>query len=240
MSLFSLSGGLFYHLKALRYRSSLWAPFRRHVAAWLETALSPSEQLVLVGPSAGHCLPLAHLERFHDLFVLEPDPLARQLLRAQLGRPRMTFEHRDLLVEPLLAGREGLATLLERLPRASLLFCDLLGQVQLELSDTRQQRFQLEFRRQILPLLSKRRWASFHDRWSLDRLPGDPEPPSRVDFPRAVGDDELGTALFGCQGRQIAVLDHGTRELFPELLPRRYFTWQITPRALHIVEAVSG
>ncbi len=240
MSLFSLSGGLFYHLKALRYASSLWVPFRRHVAEWLQSALPPRDELVLVGPSAGHCLPLAQLDRFERLYVLEPDPLARRWLAARLRHSRIHAEHRDLLVEPLLSRRSGLGELLDRHPRASVLFCDLLGQVQLELSDEKQLEFQSAFRDRILPRLQNRCWASFHDRWSLDRRLDEPPLPSRVVLEHAPSDDELAEAWLGPTGAKLTVLDHGTRELFPAPGPRRYFAWQIAPRALHLVEAVNG
>ncbi len=240
MSLFSLSGGLLYHLKALRYGPELWAPFRHQVANWLAGALPAGGELVLVGPSAGHCLPLAQLKRFERLLVLEPDPIARRLLRSRLSHPRLQLEYRDLLVEPLMSGRAGLDVVLERRPDASVLFCDLLGQVQLELSDEQQARFQDEFRRRILPRLDGRRWASFHDRWSLDRDLHQPPLPSVVGFNYVPQDDELGAAWFGPQGPPVTVLDHATSELFPAPGSRRYFAWQITPQALHIVEAVSG
>src|SRR5215216_4794788 len=76
MSLFTPSGGLVYHARALRHRSGLWAPFRRAVDEWLAEALPPADELILVGPSAGHCLPLERLARFRRLLVLEPDPVA--------------------------------------------------------------------------------------------------------------------------------------------------------------------
>jgi hypothetical protein len=180
------------------------------------------------------------LNRFERLYVLEPDPIARWLLGARLSHPRLQLEHRDLLVEPLLSGRAGLDELLLRRPRASVLFCDLLGQVQLELSDHQQSRFQSEFRRRILPLLAERRWASFHDRWSLDRGLDAPRLPSVVGFNYVPKDGELGAAWFGPEGATVTVLDHATSELFPDPGARRYFAWQLTPQALHIVEAVSG
>lgn len=240
MSLFSLSGGVLYHLKALRYGPGLWAPFRLHVARWLEQVLPPTERLVLVGPSAGHCLPLAHLARFPELCVLEPDPLARYWLRQRLPRARIVWESRDLLVAPLLTDRPGLDAVLARRPGAAVLFCDLLGQVQLELFEPQQRRFQDAFRQRILPALEGRRWASFHDRWSLDRAADAPPVPDALELDHVPSDQELGAALFGAAGPDVTVLDHGASELFPEPGPRRYFAWQISPGALHIVEAVSG
>jgi hypothetical protein len=157
-----------------------------------------------------------------------------------LDHPQVELEHRDLLVQPLVSGKAGLDALLERRPDAAVLFCDLLGQVQLELDDEQQRRFRDEFRRRILPRLAGRRWASFHDRWSLDRGLAESKLPSVVAFNYVPSDEELGASWFGPKGSPITVLDHGTSELFPEPGPRHYFAWQITPQALHIVEAVSS
>jgi hypothetical protein len=238
--LFSLSGGLVYHARALRYREGLWAPFRAALADWLARVLPPSEELVLVGPSAGHCLPLAQLAKFHRIVLLEPDPLARQLLAWRLGAAALIVESRDVLVEPLLSGKLGLDAVLELRPRASVLFCNLLGQVPLVLADADQQLFASEFRRRLLPRLSGRHWASFHDHWSLDYdARAEPVPIAR-DFECAPSDEELGVAWFGSSGAPVTALAHGAGALFPEAWPRRYFSWQLTPRALHVIEGVSG
>jgi hypothetical protein len=240
MSLFTPSGGLVYHLRALRYRAGLWVPYRAALAKWLERCLPPGDELILVGPSAGHCLPLDQLAQFGRLLLLEPDPLARQLLKLRLPQARLELEHRDLLLAPLLQGRPGLDALLERRPRASVLFCNLLGQLHWQLpEEAQQQRFQTEFKRRILPLLAGRNWASFHDRWSLDRDQAEPKPPT-LRFERLPSDHELGVACFGASGAPVTALDHGTSQLFPEALPRRYFSWQLTPDALHLVEGVAG
>jgi hypothetical protein len=241
MSLFSPSGGLVYHLRALRYRGEAWAAYRAALAGWLEQCLPVGDELILVGPSAGHCLPLEQLGRFRRVLVLEPDPLARWLLRRRLPRVRLELEHRDSLLGPLLNGGPGLDALLARRPRASVLFCNLLGQLHWDLPDEQQQRFRSEFQRRLLPLLASRSWASFHDRWSLElELPQAEMLPPMLRFERRPSDDELGAAYFGTEGAPVTALDHGTAGLFPEAWPRSYFTWPLTPRALHVVEAVSG
>jgi hypothetical protein len=243
--LFTPSGGLLYHARAFRYRARLWAPYRAALAAWLEPRLPPGDELVLVGPSAGHCLPLEHLSRFRRIYVLEPDPVARWLLAARLGNAARTgsaalrVERRDLLLEPLLADSPGLDAVLDRHPRASLLFCNLLGQLLCDLSDDDEARFKAAFHARILPRLSGRTWASIHDRWSLDRDAAEPAPLS-LSFPSCPSDQELGVAYFGPSGAPVTALDHAASGLFPDAWPRSYFSWQITPRALHVIEAVSG
>jgi hypothetical protein len=241
LGLFTPTGGLVYHARALRYRAGLWAPFRAALAEWLERCLPPSEELILIGPSGGHCLPLTLLSRSRRLVVLEPDALARLILRLRLAPARLEVEHRDLLLAPLLSGSAALDTLLERRPRAAVLFCNLLGQVQIDLGEEQQERFQVEFRRRLLPLLAGRRWASFHDRWSVDREPrASPSLPTTLVFHRRPSDQELGDAYFGAAGAPITAFDHGASALFPDAWPRRYFSWQLTPHALHLVEGVSG
>ncbi len=232
------SGGLAYHLRALRYRSTLWGPFRAAVADWLSQALPVAQELILVGPSAGHCLPLEQLGAFRRVLVLELDPLARWLLRQRLGRAQVEMVEHDLLVQPLLSGRRGLDEVLAERPGAALLFCNVLGQVPLSLSEAQQAQFRTAFQRRLLPALGGRRWASFHDRWSLD-APAVLPPPALV-FAQAPSDDELAAACFGSTGPPLSVLDHGSAGLFPETGPHRYMIWQLTPAAVHVVEAVNG
>lgn len=195
---------------------------------------------MLVGPSAGHCLPLEHLARFERLLLLEPDGLARVLIRRRLGARRVVHRRDDLLVSPLLRGAPGLDDLLRDRPRAAVLFCNLLGQLQFGLSNDQHDSWREAFQRRILPALSGRRWASFHDRWSLEGPSGERPPAVELQFTQAPSDQELGAALFGAAGPPLQVLDHGTAGLFPELGPHRYFTWQLTPQVLHVVEAVNG
>jgi hypothetical protein len=240
LGLFTATGGLVYHARALCYRDVLWAPFRAALAAWLERCLPPNGELILVGPSGGHCLPLEQLAR-DRLVALEPDPLARGILRLRLAPTPLEVEHRDLLLAPLLSGAGGLETLLERRPRASVLFCNLLGQVQIDLAEEQQERFQAEFKRRVLPLLAGRIWASFHDRWSVNHEQhAAPAPPLTLSFESRPSDEQLGCAYFGAAGAPITAFDHGASALFPDAWPRHYFSWQLTPGALHVVEGVSG
>ena len=239
--LFSESGGLVYHARAWRLGGTLWLPFRQAVSEWLAQQLPPAEELVLVGPSAGHCLPLDLLAQYRRVLVLEPELLARWLLRRRLlaRSPALRFESeaRDQLLRPLLEGLPGLEQALERRPRAAVLFCNVLGQLHFGLQEEQQAALVAAFRARIWPQLAGRPWASFHDRWSLDwsaeqALPG----PAR--FPRRPSDSELGHHWFGAEGQPVEVLDHGTSQLFPAELPRRYFGWRIKPGAVHIVEAL--
>jgi hypothetical protein len=237
--LFSPSGGLVYHARAWRRAHTSWQPFRASVAEWLAAQLPSADELILVGPSAGHCLPLEQLASFRRVLVLDPDPLARWLLarrlRSRNAKLIVEEEARDVLLTPLLTDAPGLEQVLERRPHAALLFCNVLGQLHFGLSEEQQATFQRNFQGRIVPQLAPRTWASFHDRWSLD---SSEELPAHVSFAERPGDDELGRRFFGAAGPSVEVLEHGTAELFPAELPRRYFSWRITPSAVHIVEAL--
>src|SRR5205085_12663757 len=131
----------------------------------------------------------------------EPDPLARWLLHWRLPHVRLELEHRDSLLGPLLNGSPGLDALLARRPRASVLFCNLLGQLHWDLPDEQQQQFRSELERRVLPLLASRSWASFHDRWSIElEAPQAETLPPMLRFERRPSDDELGAAYFGAEG----------------------------------------
>lgn len=239
--LFSESGGLVYHARAWRLSEALWQPFRASVARWLARQLPAADELLLVGPSAGHCLPLEQLAAFRRVLVLEPDPVARWLLRRRLRQrsPQLRFEAEphDQLLAPLLDGGPGLEQVLMRRPNAAVLFCNVLGQLHFGLSDEQQDSFEQAFRSRIVPQLVGRSWASFHDRWSLD-LRAPLSLPDAASFDARPSDEELGRCWFGDSGPPVEVLDHGTSRLFPADLPRQYLSWRITKQALHVVEAL--
>ncbi len=237
MPLLSPSGGIVYHLRAARFRAGSWAPFRERLAAWLDEQLLGAPELVLVGPNAGHCLPMAALARYPKLTALEPEWLAARLLRLRLQKVDVVA--RDLLVGPLLDGSSGLDDYLAQKPYAAVLFCNVLGQLQFGLNDEQQARLESEFRRRFVPALARRPWASFHDRWSFDLGP-DEARPLELAFAQKPSDLELGQAWFGSEGAPLSALDHGTSELFPPELPRHYFGWQLTPSAFHLVEGVAS
>ncbi|NDG85242.1 MAG: hypothetical protein EBX52_09445, partial [Proteobacteria bacterium] len=70
------SGGVFYHLRALRYRKAYWDQHHNGVRKFLEEWNPASKKLLLVGPSAGYSLPSDWLARFDSIEAFEPDPVA--------------------------------------------------------------------------------------------------------------------------------------------------------------------
>tara|TARA_R110001583_G_scaffold195503_3_gene374507 strand:- start:20908 stop:21633 length:726 start_codon:yes stop_codon:yes gene_type:complete len=149
--LFDDSGGLGYHLRALRHRRTLWAPFIAQVADWLNAWQAPTAHLVIIGPSGGYTLDQTFLQRFARITVLEPDPLARLILRRRFSGLRIEHAELDCLSE-----REGPIWLSRLYPGASLLFANVLGQSPALTEDAR-------WTENLRTALQAHHWASWHD-----------------------------------------------------------------------------
>ena len=232
------AGGLRYHVRAWR-GASVWAPFRRSLAAWLAELELSSTRAVLVGPSAGYTLPDAFLRQFTAITVLEPDPIAGFLLLRRLRRlgvGELRWDRSDQLLLPLLEGRAGLAELLIADPRACLIFGNVLGQTRFLLEDLDFERFKAAFRERLVPLLANRAWLSFHDRLSGRLAPRFEQPyraASRLD------DAAVLNLLYPIAGASHAVelFDHQSDGFFPSGAPHSYFAWQIDATRWHLIEA---
>lgn len=220
------SGGLPYHLRAWRWRRTLWAPFHQGVEEWLADWRPASRHLVLVGPSGGYALTPEFLAGFQRWTVLEPDPLARRLLRRRF--PGVALEFAD---SSWLPGAAGLRRLAATWPRAAFLFCNLLGQALQGEAGPASRR---DWLAGLAPALAGREWASWHDLASTARPP-DRQPV--LTFPRALPLDEVLARYW--QGGVLEVVDHDTAGLCPDQ-PRRTAIWRLAPGSWHLVEWVAA
>ncbi|MDO9598857.1 MAG: hypothetical protein Q7J47_14160 [Azoarcus sp.] len=159
MHLLDPSGGLGYHWRALRYRHHFWAPFISTVAGWLHAWQPPTKHLVIVGPSAGYALPTPFLARFGQITVLEPDPLARLILRRRLRPLRLEAGTLDCLSD-----RDGPRWLARQYPDASLLFANILGQAPPLTARP-------DWAAHLRDALRGHHWASWHDVLSASTAP---------------------------------------------------------------------
>ena len=222
MPLFHPSGGLAYHLRAWRYRHTLWHPFHAEVRRWLADWQPQASHLVLVGPSGGYALEGAFLARFSRITVLEPDPVARALL--QRGFPWTSFQfesHADLVQA------DGFQRLAARYPHAAFLFCNLLGQPLLGQGRGQGRQTWLSG---LQPALTGRDWASWHDLVSTERMPDQGEP---FGLAQAEPLDTLLGRVW--QGGELAIHDHEMSGLAPGL-PRQYALWPLFPGRFHLIE----
>lgn len=216
----SPSGGLTYHLRALRWRHRLWAPFRARVAAWLAAWQPPCSELLLLGPSAGYTLDPAFLARFAAIHTVEPDPLARWLLRRRF--PGLPLRFLDLQA----FDEAGPARLAAGHPAAAILFANLLGQVH----DTDAT---AALAPRLVAALAGRHWASYHDLLSASARPTRP----CAGLDRLAADPTaLARRLWAGQGIEVA--DHGTAGLAGGG-PSELALWPLTPRRWQLVAWVS-
>lgn len=210
------SGGLGYHLRAMRYRRTLWQPFITELTRWLEQWRPPSRQLVLIGPSAGYTLPEDFLSRFERVSVLEPDPLARWLLKRRFTRQQLEFGNLDCLASP-----DGPDWLARRYATACLLFCNVLGQAPAISQHA-------GWAETLRHALRHHHWASWHDVLSAT---SPPLPQSNDPTATAEGVGQLASRFWRWPTK---VLDHDSLGLVGH--QDGFLLWQLTPRQWQLVE----
>ena len=218
------TGGFFWHMRALVARQSLWAPFRHEVEDWLASWSPPCSRLLLVGPSAGWCLPDSFLTRFEHVQAVDIDPAAPLLFNLAHGRALrragvpLAWSRVEFFADP--------AAVLAASPDAAVLFCNVAGQRCMQVSD------QASVEGEMVALrarLQGRHWASFHDLLS-----------GRVGvtlaarhLPHRMGAHDL-LADYGLGGEWS---DHSTSRLLPKGTPRRILPWRFQRERLHLIEA---
>lgn len=224
------TGGLGWHLRALRYRRPLWAGYRdetsRFLKDWSREALSPAniDELIIVGASAGWSLPAEWVCTFSSVVLIDPDPLAPWLFKR--NHPARAAQAQTWIRKDFQA---ALPELLIARPRAAILFNNLMGQLRLVSSDLNATERQIA---QIKSQLTDRYWASFHDRLSGDWKHAN-QSAATLRSSGAVSNGELAKSF----GRGGEWLDHLTSEVLPCGVTRVLYPWRITPDRLHVVEA---
>lgn len=235
------SGGLFYHYLAFKYGKTLWQPFKAEIATWLNGWNPPLPHLLIVGASAGYTLDTFFLQKFHQVDVLDPDPLARKLFRLRHPRKNLTWHSQDLF--GLLKGNFNLNPFkdwLHQFPNHAILFTNFLGQTPLLAPSY----FQSESNRQawkesLLTLLSKRHWASYHELYSM-KLPFIPKELHSSDKVKGVLEILRREIMSKGNNNRVNISDHLTSPLFESATVRRWLWWQREPGFFHLVEGVTG
>jgi hypothetical protein len=237
-TLINPSGGLRYHLRALRNRNRAWQPYRAGLSEWLSTWKPGTRSLAIVGPSAGHCLPLAALGQFERFVIFEIDPLARYILKRRLqaelpGRPVMWVTE-DAWLRPV---NEGAGIPEAQLSGCALLFSNIIGQLSYLLEPGQYTAFRKTWRASLFPFLERTPWASFHDRVSGDVAPYAPLPTQDA----SLSDAEV-SALYedDPEHDHIELNDHRSQELLPKGYSYRYLHWPLTRSSHHLIECVLG
>ena len=245
------TGGLGYHVRAWRYRNRYWSTFLSSLSDWLEQWSPQQREILLIGPSGGHCMDFNFLAKFSSVVCVDTDPFASFLFR---WRARGVFNQTGAKLvwdstDYLSPGKDGfsmtgLDALLAAHPTAAVLFCNILGQLPLlgedrasGQDDTKPAEGSYESWLLDLPNhLQGRSWASFHDRLS------GPVKPENIDekllAPWSTSVDLIENYYPLQEIEDVTMLDHRTAPLLKDL-PRRQMIWEIVPGTYHLIEAVS-
>lgn len=236
------AGGWRYHLNAWQHRQTLWAPYTAEVAEIFAVWAPDCRELAVVGPSAGYHLPAEFLQRFQTVWAIEPDPLARWMLRRRFGQVAWRMVRDDYFTpHGKLGWTDNLARLFSDFDGCALLFANFLGQlvalyplaVAREQADGSLQPTSVfgHYLKALNGHLHGRQWCSLHDRLSSPLPPAAPLP---MDLPRSLATAELAAAVWPPGA---AMTDHLTGQIGADL-PRKLLCWQRKPHMHHLIEAV--
>ena len=214
-----LTGGPVWHLRAIWRRAHIWKPFRKNIEDFLNAWPVRAHELVLIGPSAGWCLPEKFLRGFSVIHAMDPDPFAAILFRFNHPQARLGLWQRGDFFS------DGDAFLAAH-PGAAVLFCNMLGQRRYVNRDIVSVEEEL---RAIKSRVRGRDWASFHD-----LLSGQGDAQAGVFDLKTAPDQATLVSSLHLSGEW---LDHLTGDVFARSQPRQIIPWQFAPGRIHLVEA---
>lgn len=212
---FFSSGGIGYHFRAAKYSENLWDAYRANLNLWLSDWPQKNPSLLLVGPSAGYSLDEKFLRRYKKIYVSEPDPMARILLRRRFSNLSMETIGGDFIFSnrPFLDG--------------DILFCNMLGQLRLK----------QESITKLLEKLNAKNFASYHDLFSFN---GNFHWRSeKISVGGEINEDHLFSLFIQSQSQELTIEDHGLLNVFPSQ-SRLVLHWEIVPNRHHLIECVSS
>jgi hypothetical protein len=233
--MFNPSGGLGYHLRAIR-KKQLWVGHQNAVAQWLKSWHLNAEKLLLIGPSAGYSLPDEFLSQFRQVDAIDPDPLAPNLFRRIHRNINIKWHTKTALLDlHQQISNHALPELASAFPNHVFLFCNILGQLR---TSAPSQPDQLNsFHMQLQQLNHSHNWASYHDLWSGQGRSN--EAGFRICAANLSNKITESVQFYKKCLNKNEVIDHLTAQLFENIEVTRYqWLWQITEKQLHCIEGV--
>jgi hypothetical protein len=230
MRLFRPSGGLLYHLRALRSRTR-WRGFCESLEKWLFAWRKPGGILVLIGPSGGYTLPSDWLRGFSKIYAYDIDPLAGWFFRLRHPGLEVEFQQADVFSRNGILSTVAIESLVRRHSEAGFLFCNVLGQLPLEhrLADGELD----QFLRRLRKALGEHAWASYHDLFTVEPL----APGSQNNVASAfLGGADIRSGVAGIE--RLEITDHALGGEWSDGLNRSRLVWPLTSKSLHLIEAV--
>ncbi len=218
---FGPSGGILYHLSALRHRKRNWSDFIDQLHEFLMMWPQKNETLTIFAASGGYCLKPEFLARYKYIRAIDPDPLARTIFQWR-NKMQVPWTSENLFIPHGLA---GLSTLERTCQNSDLLFSNFYGQLPLLLKMQTTDFENLKLLTQNL--FSAVNCCSFHDIYSTDK---------NIE----LSNHELNADSFKIeQIKQSTVfVDHLTQPIFSFATNKKRFLWHLRPQQTQIIEAV--
>lgn len=230
--MFRPSGGWIYHLRAMRSRAR-WRNFSEDLERWLFSWRKPGGTLLLVGPSGGYTLSTKWLRGFDEIHAFDIDPLASWFFHLRHPGVQVKFHRQDLFWREDRLSTAAVESAIQNHPKASVLFCNVLGQLPLEkrIADGDMERFL----KQLRASLHGSAWASYHDLFTIEPLAAADH--AKVD--RAFrGGADITRGVSGVE--HLEIVDHTLAGDWGKGLQRELLGWPLTPRSLHLIEALKS
>ena len=237
------SGGLFWHWHAWRHQGQ-WSETCADIALWLRempAAKAKSDELIILGASAGWMMPSSWLQGFARVTTFDVDRWAAPLFRRRHGEALQTSgttlqcHTADALTQ--------LDSVLHAHPRALVLLDNVLGQLRFHTSSVDEASARIA---QIAKRLHGRRWGSLHDAFSGRTLgsTGAELPAMQRSLQPArkpAGKTPARAVTLGRFSRQLQAqgdwLDHLTDQVFPAGTPVHHIAWPYSPGYCHWLQA---
>ena len=231
------TGGLFYFIRAYRYKKKLWKSYLDQVAKKIQNDFQESKKIILVGPSAGFSFSKKWIKQFEEVICVDIDPFACLLFKMRFESEKIKWVRKNLFFDS--KGKEigrGFFDFLEKHPNHAVLFCNFLGQMKLLISDSEAESLKLKkFFMNLPSQMTKRTWASFHD-----KLSGELKPNEKVQYKttQLLGEQACAKIFYqkSANGELIShQVDLPLDFLFTHVT---YFSWEISPGVYHLIEYV--
>lgn len=236
------AGGIKYHFRALKYRRTLWDPFRKELdpifrslyQSWISQRTSSESRLIIIGPSGGYAVPQNFISHFSEIIFIDPDPLSFPIFSLLHQKPSHPQKRIWLRTEKIFQqdgnwNVDWKNSLKQRYPGALWLFSNILGQHKFLYPQNNSREILAKFKKVFTGIDT----VSFHDRFSGEIKPILPERPHLLPH---LSDKEI-IEKFYPAGTGV-LLDHETSSLgFNYCI---YLSWEIVPEYFHLIEFSSS
>jgi hypothetical protein len=237
--MFSASGGLAYHLLALKSQKR-WLPYtievKRLISIWLQSLPRQTKQIILVGHSGGYSLPVNELKKF-ELICIDTDVLSHSILNFKLHQ-KFTSREQDrhyttdwFVAESVRNDPSNpFIKLLREHPNAAICFCNIWGQIGVISKDA--ENILALWDSQLKQEQKIRSWFSYHDRYSADL--NQPESFKTTTSNKKLSLSELKELYF--ENAKAVINDHLTEAIFHNQPNYVYLNWNLKRRTYHLIE----